>query len=191
MITVNALQKNDAFKDISFELESGVLAVLSKKAERSSLLLDALAGFKKADCGSLSGNENVAYIAKGAPLPKTLTAEEYLKFVVSVKGISKIPENVLTLVEDFFDAEIGRISSVERMTLGVAGALIGKPDVIILEAPYFGLYYEEYGDLRELLRLVSEDVPVIFSSSSVFECKEIIDKIFVMSSGTQIYFQVF
>ena len=188
MVKATSLQKADTFKDISFELDNGVLCILSKKPERSSALLDTLVGVRNACGGIVSGNVGAAYLAKGCPLPPNVTAEEYLKLVASVKKVAEIPENVRELTEGFSKSVIASLSPFERLTLGVASSLIGESSFIAIEEPYYGLSYEEYGDLKELIRTVSEEIPIIFTSSSVFECKEISEKILVMSAGSQIYF---
>ena len=188
MIKADNLFKADAFNNISFETDSGILCVLSKKAERSSALLDTLVGVKKADGGELSGIESAGYLSRGCPLPKNITADEYIKLVSDVKNRAVVPEKTVSLTEEFSNEYIASLSALERITLGVAAALIGNPSVIALEEPYHGLSYEEYGDLKELLLSVSAEVPVVFSSGSVFESKEISDKILVMSSGNQVYF---
>ncbi len=185
---VNGLYKTDVFKNIAFELDGGVLCVLSKKPERSSALLDTLVSVKSADGGEILGNENAAYLSKGAPLPRCLTAKEYLSFVLKLKKETSFPEKTLDITENFREKTIETLSPFERLSLGVAASLIGNPSVIALEEPYFDLSYEEYGDLKALLLSVSEEIPVIFSSSSVFECKEISNKTLVLSAGSQIYF---
>ncbi len=185
---VNGLYKTDVFKNIEFALESGVLCVLSKKPERSSALLDTLVGVKAADGGEIFGNEGAAYIPKGAPLPSYLTVKEYLCFVLKIKNETELPEKVLEITEDFYEKVIETLSPLERLSLGVAASLIGNPSVIALEEPYRDLTFDEYGDFKQLIFSVSEKTPVIFSSSSVFECKEISDKALVLSTGSQIYF---
>ena len=187
MIKADNLFKANAFGNISFEFESGILCVLSKKPERSSALLDALVGIKKSE-GVLSGVESAGYISKGCPLPRAITANEYLSFVSSLKNNASPPELTLSLTEEFSETYIASLSALERITLAVAAALIGKPSLIAIEEPYYGLNYEEYGDLKELLITVSKEVPIVFSSGSVFESKEISDTILVMSSGNQIYY---
>lgn len=188
MIKADSLFKAGAFKDISFELSGGVLCVLSKKPERSSALLDTLAGVRHADGGRLFGTENAAYLAKHCPLPQRLKVSEYLDLVSSLRGNAEIPERVSELTEELLKAEIGSLSALERLTVGLSASLIGEPSVIVLEDPYAGLGYDDHGELKLLISAVAEELPVIFSSSSVFECKEISDKTLVMSGEGQIYF---
>lgn len=188
MIKADSLFKAGAFKDISFELSDGVLCVLSRKPERSSALLDTLAGVRHADGGKLFGTENAAYLAKHCPLPQRLKVSEYLDLVSSLRGNAEIPEKVSELTEGLLTAEIGSLSAVERLTVGLSASLIGEPSVIVIEEPYADPDYGEYADIKDLVSSVSEDVPMIFSSSSVFECKEISNKTLVMSGEDQIYF---
>lgn len=187
-LKVNGLYKKDVFKNITFSLDSGILCVLSKKPERSSALLDTLVGVKKADGGEILGNDNAAYLSKGSPLPGCLTVKEYLSFILKIKKVTEIPETVLDITEEFSEKTIEKLSSLERVSLGIAAALIGNSCFIALEEPYSDLTFDEYGDFKQLIRSVSEETPVIFSSSSVFECKEISDKTLVLSTGSQIYF---
>lgn len=188
MIKADSLFKAGAFKNVSFELRDGVLCVLSRKPERSSALLDTLSGVRCADGGELFGTESTAYLAKHCPLPQRLKVSEYLDFVSSLKGNAEIPEKVSELTEELLKAEIGSLSAVERLTVGLSASLIGEPNVIVIEEPYAALDYEEYADFKALVSSVSKNAPIIFSSSSVFECKEISDKTLVMSGEDQIYF---
>ena len=187
MIKADLLSKANVFKNISFKISDGLLCILSKKPERSAALLAALSSLKITDAGTLSGNGSAVFISKGAPLPRALTAKEYLSFVSSVKK-SVVPEKALRITDDFYENHIEALSAFERFSLNIAASLIGATGLIALEEPYFGIPYEEYGDLKELLRSVSEDIPVVFSSSSVFECKELSDYVLVMSGESQIFF---
>ncbi len=187
-LDVNGLYKKDVFKNIAFSLERGILCILSKKSERSSALLDSLSGVKKADGGEIIGNDNAAYLSKGSPLPGYLTAGEYLRFVLKIKKEAEIPDSAIEITEDFSEKSIVTLSPLEKLSLGIAASLIGNPDFIALEEPYSNLTFDEYGDFKQLIISASEQVPIIFSSSSVFECKEISDKTLVLSTGNQIYF---
>ncbi len=188
MIKTVDLFKTDFFKNISFAFDNGVLCILSKKPERSAALLETLAGIKFADGGEVKGIKKVSYLPKGSPLPLAITAKEYIDFIQGIKKVKELSEKISDIIESFSEKRIEFLSNFERFTLCIASSLIGDPDLIISEDPYYNLSYDEYGDLKFLIKSVSEDVPVIFSSSSVFECKEISNKLLVMSAGNQIYF---
>ena len=185
---VNGLYKKDVFKNVDFSLERGILCVLSKNSERSSALLDSLVGVRKSDGGEVIGNDNAAYLSKGSPLPGYLNAKEYLDFVLKIKKEAEIPGSALEITENFGEKIIETLSPLEKLSLGIAASLIGNPSFIALEEPYRDLTFDEYGDFKQLIISVSKQVPIIFSSSSVFECKEISDKTLVLSTGNQIYF---
>ncbi len=187
-IKVNGLYKTDIFKNINFTLEHGVLCVLSKKPERSSALLDTLVGVKAASGGEIIGSENAVYISVGAPLPRYLTAKEYLNFVLKIKNEAALPEKALAITEEFREKTLETLSPLERLSLSAAASLVGNPSAIVWEEPYRDLSFDEYSDFKRLIISVSEEAPFIFSSSSVFECKEISDKTLVLSAGSQIYF---
>ena len=189
MIKVGSLFKNDVYKNVSFELECGSLCILSKKPERSSALLDTLAGVKKADGGETDGIDKAAYVPKGAPLPENLTVREYLKLANSMSGMSYMHSTVEKLTEDIpMDFMISSLTPLERLIVAVAAPLAYRPKLVAIEEPYYGLSVEDYGELKEFIRSVSELVPVVFTSSSVFESKELSDKTLVLSTGNQIYF---
>ena len=189
MIKIASLFKKDVYKNVSFELECGVLCVLSKKPERSSALLDTLVGVRKADGGEITGVENAAYIAKGAPLPEGLTAREYLKLVSGMAGKTYVQPTVEDLTEDIpLEYSISSLTPLERLRLAVAAPMVYEPQLVVIEEPYYGLSAEDYGELKEFIHTVSEFVPVVFSSSSVFESKELSSKTLVLSTGSQIFF---
>ncbi len=119
-----------------------------------------------------------------------MTVKEYLIFAAALKKISKIKfkEQIdeimnLTMISDIQDRLIKNLSKGYKQRVGLAQAVLGYPDVIILDEPTVGLDPKQIIEIRDLIKKLGEKHTVILSSHILSEVQAICDEIMIISKG--------
>ena len=116
------------------------------------------------------------------------TPEEYLRFVARAKGVGDVPGELervmaLTQITDVKDRLIRNLSKGYRQRVGIAQAILGDPDIIILDEPTVGLDPRQITEIRELIQKLGENKTVILSSHILSEVQAVCDSILILSRG--------
>ena len=119
-----------------------------------------------------------------------MTVFSYLEFVAEAKEIKKEDrfrqlEQVMkvTGVEHVRDRLIKNLSKGYRQRIGIAQALLGEPEVVILDEPTVGLDPRQIIEIRDLIRKLGEEHTVILSSHILSEVRSVCDRIIIISGG--------
>lgn len=133
---------------------------------------------------------DIGYLPEQPPLYMDMTVLEYLKFVAALKLIDKSIKSaqldqVISLVrlEPVKNRLIKNLSKGYRQRVGLAGALIGFPEIIILDEPTVGLDPQQIIEIRQLIRGLAKDHTVILSSHILSEVREVCDHIMIIYQG--------
>ncbi|MFI3172530.1 MAG: ABC transporter ATP-binding protein [Eubacteriales bacterium] len=207
MIEVKNLVKkygdHTAVNNISFTVEEGrVYGFLGPNGAGKSTTMNIMTGYMGATRGEVIVNgfnileepqkakQCIGYLPELPPLYVDMTVYEYLKFVAELKKIEKSKiadsvEEVCKLVEimDMQGRLIKNLSKGYKQRVGLASAIIGFPDVIILDEPMVGLDPKQIIEIRELIKELSKNHTIILSSHILAEVKEICDHIIIISNG--------
>ncbi len=207
MIKVENLVKrygdNYAVNDISFTVEKGkIYGFLGPNGAGKSTAMNIITGYIAATSGRVSINghdileepdlarRSVGYLPEQPPLYLEMTVFEYLMFAASIKHIPKANrraevEKVMqkTSVTHMRDRLINHLSKGYRQRVGLSQALLGDPEVIILDEPSVGLDPGQIIEMRDLIRGLSGDHTVILSSHILSEVSAICDKVLILSKG--------
>ena len=115
---------------------------------------------------------------------------EYLKFVAELKKLDAHTRNAdikqvmdLTKLHDMKDRLIRNLSKGYRQRVGLAQALMGMPEIIILDEPTVGLDPKQIIEIRDLIRSLKENHTVILSSHILQEISAVCDHVFIISKG--------
>ena len=207
MIEVNNLSKkygsNYAVKDLSFTIEEGfVYGLLGPNGAGKSTTMNAITGYIAPTCGSILINgidiqkkpreakKHIGYLPEIPPLYPDMTVREYLDFTAELKGVDKkirkeqlekIMEKVM--ISDVSKRLIRNLSKGYRQRVGLASAIIGYPDIIILDEPTVGLDPKQITEIRELIKSLAKEHTVILSSHILSEVQAVCDKILIISQG--------
>ena len=132
----------------------------------------------------------IGYLPEMPPLYTDMKVNEYLRFVAELKKIPKSErqeqiEKVMLMVKimDVQDRLIKNLSKGYKQRVGLAQAILGFPEIIILDEPSVGLDPKQIIEIRELIRQLAKKHTVILSSHILAEVREVCDYILIISKG--------
>lgn len=207
MIEVNHLMKkygnHIAVDDISFKVESGhIYGFLGPNGAGKSTTMNILTGYIGATQGEVLVNgynileepekakRCIGYLPELPPVYMEMTVVEYLKFVAELKQIPKkeVKNSVIDVCDliglnDVKHRLIKNLSKGYRQRVGFAQAVLGYPEVIILDEPMVGLDPKQIIEIRELIKKLSENHTIILSSHILAEVREVCDRVIIIAKG--------
>lgn len=207
MIEVRNLTKKygavTAVQNLTFTVEPGkIYGFLGPNGAGKSTTMNMLTGCLAATEGEIRINGHdiyedavdakrcIGYLPEIPPVYPDMTPTEYLRFVGEAKGLrgaelaSQSEEAMKTVdVWPMRDRLIGNLSKGYRQRVGIAQALLGNPDIIILDEPTVGLDPRQILDIRRLIRSLGEKHTVILSSHILPEISAVCDHVMILSHG--------
>lgn len=195
--------KHLAVDDLSFTVEKGqVYGFLGPNGAGKSTTMNIMTGYLGATSGEVLINGHdiltepkeakrcIGYLPEQPPLYMEMTVWEYLKFAAELKKIPKDEmkkqiEKVmdLTRLEEVRDRLIHNLSKGYKQRAGLAQAILGFPEIIILDEPTVGLDPKQIIEIRELIRTLAKSHTVILSSHILAEVREVCDYIMIIANG--------
>lgn len=176
-------------KDVTLEIPEGqVLGLLGPNGAGKSTLMKILIGLWKADSGSVQVPERIGYLPENNPLYEEMYVTEYLQFMASLTQI----ENRKSGIEDLIERvgltperhkHIRELSKGYRQRVGLAQALLGDPQLLILDEPTTGLDPNQLVEIRALIRSLGKDRTVILSTHIMQEVREMCDRVVILDHG--------
>ncbi len=138
----------------------------------------------------MEAKKHIGYLPELPPLYGEMTPEEYLRFVAQAKGLRREEsarqiETVMekTRIADVKKRLIRNLSKGYRQRVGIAQALLGNPEVIILDEPTVGLDPAQIIEIRELIRELGKEHTLVLSSHILSEVQAVCDSILILSKG--------
>ena len=207
MIEVKNLKKSygshKALHGISFTVERGhVYGFLGPNGAGKSTTMNIITGCLAPSDGSVTINGHdifnepieakkcIGYLPEQPPLYMDMKVTEYLTFVGRAKGLrghelySQIDEVIdLTSLSEVHDRLIKNLSKGYRQRVGIAQAMLGDPEVIILDEPTVGLDPIQIIEIRDLIRSLAQNRTVILSSHIMQEISAVCDRIMMIAGG--------
>ncbi len=207
MIEVKNLTKkygsHTAVDDISFTVQKGqIYGFLGPNGAGKSTTMNMLTGYLSSNSGTITidgidilkdpkkAKKNIGYLPEIPPVYPDMTIKEYLDFAGQLKGLSKKEraEGVAYVMEktnitDMQNRLIKNLSKGYRQRAGLAQAILGNPDVIILDEPTVGLDPGQIIEIRQLLKELRDDHTIILSSHILQEISAVCDHIMIISKG--------
>lgn len=212
MITVEHLTKRcgnfTAVDDISFTIKDGhIYGFLGPSGAGKSTTMNIMTGCLSATSGEVKLNgydifedgreakKLIGYLPEIPPLYMEETPLEYLEFVASAKGIAKkdIPQEIRrvvheTHIEEMTNRLIKHLSKGYRQRVGIAQALLGNPQYIILDEPTVGLDPLQIIEIRDLIRELGVKHTVILSSHILSEVQTMCESVLIIAHGKLVAF---
>ena len=194
--------KNKALKDISFSAKRGeILGFLGPNGAGKSTTMNIICGCISANSGSamVCGYDvlenprivksKIGYLPEQPPLYFDMTVVEYLNFVFELKGVKlekkKHVQEVMELVKiaDIKNRMIRNLSKGYKQRVGLAQALIGDPEVLILDEPTVGLDPKQIIEIRKVIKQLGKSRTVILSTHILQEVEAVCDSVVIISNG--------
>ena len=207
MIEVKNLVKkygnHTAVDHLNFTIEEGhVYGFLGPNGAGKSTTMNIMTGYLGATEGEVLINghdilkepeeakKQIGYLPELPPLYMEMTVREYLEFVAELKGIAKNKReesiNEVEKMVKIWEVEnrlIRNLSKGYRQRVGLAQAVLGFPEIIILDEPSVGLDPKQIIEIRELIRKLSEEHTIILSSHILSEVSAVCDYIMIINHG--------
>jgi len=206
MIQVNGLTKDygarRAIANLTFDAEQGeIVGFLGPNGAGKTTTMRILAGYMPPTEGtaivagydvveeSLEVRKRVGYLPETVPLYTDMTAVEYLKFMADLRHIPNSRERAYETLErvnlsDRADGYIGNFSKGMRQRMGLAQALIHRPEVLILDEPTIGLDPAQVVEMRTVIREIGKDRTVLLSTHILPEAQQICDRVLIINKGS-------
>ena len=207
MIEVTNLTKkygdHIAVDHLSFRVEKGqIYGFLGPNGAGKSTTMNIITGYLAATEGTVTidgkdvqkdpeeAKRAIGYLPELPPLYVDMTVREYLDFVAELKKVPKkerkqqIDEVMeMTQITDMQQRLIRNLSKGYRQRVGLAQAILGYPEVIILDEPTVGLDPKQIIEIRDLIRKLGENHTVILSSHILSEVSAVCDHIMIIAHG--------
>ena len=190
MILIEHINKSfgaqQVLKDIRLEIPSGqVLGLLGPNGAGKSTLMKILIGLWKADSGKVQVSEKIGYLPENNPLYDEMYVTEYLQFMA---GLTHANEDIDALIDRVGlvperHKHIRELSKGYRQRVGLAQALLGNPELLILDEPTTGLDPNQLVEIRSLIRSLGKDRTVILSTHIMQEVREMCDRVVILDHG--------
>ena len=206
MLTVSDLSKKYgdklAVNHIGFSIDkNGVIGFLGPNGAGKSTTMNMITGYISSSSGSVLVNgadiladpiqakRQIGYLPEIPPLYRDLTVREYLNFVCGLKRFRGKRENEIDSVCEqvgithVSNRLIGNLSKGYQQRVGIAQALIGDPEILILDEPTVGLDPSQIIEIRKLIRKLGETKTVILSTHILSEVQIMCSRIIMICEG--------
>ena len=191
-----------AVKDASFSISKGeIVGFLGPNGAGKSTIMNILTGYISLTGGSATiggfdivehpeqAKRHIGYLPEHPPLYMDMTVREYLNFIYDLKKV-KFPKKAhideickLVSIDNVEKRLIKNLSKGYRQRVGIAQALIGNPDVLILDEPTVGLDPKQIIQIRKLIESLGKHHTVIVSSHILSEIQAVCKRILIINNG--------
>ncbi len=196
-----------AVRDINFDLKkNGIYGLLGANGAGKSTIMNIICGVIKQSKGDVFINEinlgehpeeakkHIGFLPQKPPLQTNLTVEEFLTFSASIRLMSPafIKEAVEEVMEKcgikhFKKRLISNLSGGYQQRVGIAQAIIHKPDLVVLDEPTNGLDPNQILEVRKIIKEIAEERTVILSTHILQEVQALCDHIWMIKEGAMIF----
>ena len=205
MIRVSGLTKDygirRAVDNITFEAEQGeILGFLGPNGAGKTTTMRILSGYMPPTEGeatvagydvvseSIEVRRRVGYLPETVPLYTDMTVFDYLKFMADLRHLPSAEDRVddtleMVGMEDRADGYIGNLSKGMRQRIGLAQALLHRPEVLILDEPTIGLDPGQVVEVRNVIREIGKERTVLLSTHVLSEAQQLCDRVLIINKG--------
>lgn len=209
MIEVSGLTKTYGNKrgitDISFTINEGeIVGFLGPNGAGKSTTMNVITGCLSATAGAakvagidilenpLEAKKHIGYLPQDPPLYLDMTVEEYLNFIYDIKGVKKEDESRKAHIDRICEMVgitqvrsrvINNLSGGYKQRCGLAQALVGDPDVLILDEPTVGLDPKQIIEIRNVIKDLGRNRTIILSTHILQEVSAVCERVLVINNG--------
>jgi ABC-2 type transport system ATP-binding protein len=205
MIRASGLTKDygnrRAIDNLTFEAEQGeIVGFLGPNGAGKTTTMRILSGYMPPTEGeatvagydvvaeSIEVRRRVGYLPETVPLYNEMTVFDYLKFMADLRhlpnGADRVDETIeMVGLEDRADGYIGNLSKGMRQRVGLAQALLHRPEVLILDEPTIGLDPGQVVYVRNVIREIGKERTILLSTHILSEAQQLCDRVLIINKG--------
>lgn len=192
-----------AVNDVTFTVNKGeILGFLGPNGAGKTTTMNILTGFLSATSGTVTINGHdileepqaakkcIGYLPENPPLYLDMTVIEFLRFVSDLKGVAKENQikqlaEIMKLVRiaDVSNRLIKNLSKGYRQRVGIAQAMVGNPEVLVLDEPTVGLDPKQIIEIRNLIKELGKKHTIILSSHILPEVQAVCERVVIINKG--------
>lgn len=195
--------KRNVVDNLSFTVEKGqIVGFLGPNGAGKSTTMNIITGYISATEGTVRVNgydvveepekakASIGYLPEQPPLYPDMLVREYLGFVCDLKKVKNSSKDAvlsrvmhLTRITDVSERLIKHLSKGYKQRVGLAGAMIGDPEVLILDEPMVGLDPKQILEMRDLIRELSKKHTILLSSHIMQEVSAVCNQVMIINNG--------
>ena len=192
-----------AVNNISFNIEKGeIVGLLGPNGAGKSTTMNIITGFIEQTEGEIvvggynilknpkKAKKQIGYMPEGVPLYNELTVKEFINYMADLKQVAKKEkkEKIQKIIEQTHlqnvqNKLIKNLSRGYKQRVSMAGALVGDPEILILDEPTVGLDPKQITEIRNLIKELGKTHTIIISSHILSEISQICNKVIIINSG--------
>lgn len=196
-----------AVRDVNFEIpQRGIYGLLGSNGAGKSTIMNIMCGVikqtegrvlingKDARLNPIEARRHIGFLPQKPPLYGELTVEEYLRHAADIRWVpeSKIDKAVdevldLCAISHFRKRLIKNLSGGYQQRVGIAQAIIHKPELVVFDEPTNGLDPNQIVDIRHLIKNIAEERTVILSTHILREVQAVCDHILMIEQGKLVF----
>lgn len=185
--------KQHVLKDICLAINDGeVVGLLGPNGAGKSTLMKIMVGVWNATNGEVQVPKSIGFLPEQNPLYEDMYVREYLRFFVGLRSKEQGTKSQDEIVEQLIarvgltaeaNKRVGQLSKGYKQRVGLAQAMIGNPELLILDEPTTGLDPNQLEDIRALIREMGEERTVILSTHILQEVKQMCTRVVIIDHG--------
>lgn len=186
--------KQDVLCDVNLEIGRGeIVGLLGPNGAGKSTMMKIIIGLIAPNSGTIQAPWHIGYLPEQNPLYEEMYVREYLLFMRRVMEKragenGNFKEEVEKLIEKVglqseAHKKIGQLSKGYRQRVGLAQALLGNPDLLILDEPTTGLDPNQLVEIRQLIREIGKERTVILSTHILQEVAQMCTRVVILNKG--------
>jgi ABC-2 type transport system ATP-binding protein len=188
---------------VSFKIEDGeIVGFLGPNGAGKSTTMNVITGYLSANSGAayiggvdvleepMSAKRKIGYLPEQPPLYMDMTVEEYLNFIYELKKVKEVSRAAhlaevceMVGITDHYKRVIRNLSKGYKQRVGLAQALVGNPEVLILDEPTVGLDPKQIIEIRNVIKSLGKNRTIILSTHILQEVSAICERVLVINNG--------
>jgi ABC-2 type transport system ATP-binding protein len=192
-----------ALDRVSFAVDRGqVIGLLGPNGAGKTTLMKLLTGYLQPDEGDatvggvdvvadpIAAQRKIGYLPESAPLYGEMTVQEYLQMMAELRGVPPARRRALlsdaihaTGLADRLVQPIGKLSKGYRQRVGIAQAILHRPEVLILDEPTSGLDPTQIAEIRDLIQTLARDTTILLSTHILSEVEATCERVLIIMKG--------
>ena len=185
--------KQHVLKNVNLTINDGeVIGLLGPNGAGKSTLMKIMVGVWEATSGEVHVPKSIGFLPEQNPLYEDMYVREYLRFFVGLRSKEQGAKSQDEIVEQLIarvgltaeaNKRVGQLSKGYKQRVGLAQAMIGNPELLILDEPTTGLDPNQLEDIRALIREMGEERTVILSTHILQEVKQMCTRVVIIDHG--------